>query len=60
MWVRALESFGAREVANKIPEGVMMQMCFRYCSLFPRGYMFEKDKLVSMWDGFGVDSATYA
>ncbi|OAY65718.1 putative disease resistance RPP13-like protein 1 [Ananas comosus] len=31
-----------------------LQMCFRYCSLFPRGYMFEKDKLISMWMASGL------
>ncbi|XP_038981893.1 putative disease resistance protein RGA3 [Phoenix dactylifera] len=26
-----------------------LRQCFSYCSIFPRGYMFEKHKLVQMW-----------
>ncbi|KAG1347321.1 disease resistance protein RGA2 [Cocos nucifera] len=26
-----------------------LRQCFAYCSLFPRGYMFERLKLVQMW-----------
>ncbi|XP_073004940.1 disease resistance protein RGA2-like [Typha latifolia] len=26
-----------------------LKKCFCYCSLFPKGYRFEKDKLVQMW-----------
>ncbi|KAJ3680026.1 hypothetical protein LUZ60_016304 [Juncus effusus] len=26
-----------------------LKYCFGYCSLFPKGYVFEKDKLVQLW-----------
>ncbi|KAL6652399.1 hypothetical protein ACP70R_011324 [Stipagrostis hirtigluma subsp. patula] len=26
-----------------------LKRCFSYCSLFPKGYMFRKDKLVRLW-----------
>ncbi|XP_020098656.1 putative disease resistance protein RGA3 isoform X1 [Ananas comosus] len=28
-----------------------LQLCFRYCSLFPQDYMFKRKKLVNMWIG---------
>ncbi|KAK2649826.1 hypothetical protein Ddye_017315 [Dipteronia dyeriana] len=31
-----------------------LKLCFTYCSLFPKGYVFNKDKLVRLWmaEGF--------
>ncbi|KAG1347329.1 disease resistance protein RGA2 [Cocos nucifera] len=26
-----------------------LKQCFAYCSIFPKSYMFEKDRLVEMW-----------
>ncbi|KAK8458476.1 hypothetical protein SEVIR_3G385300v4 [Setaria viridis] len=42
----------------------VLQTCFRFCSLFPQDYEFEKNKLVEMWvdsglisqDAFGTQS----
>ncbi|KAG1366784.1 putative Disease resistance protein RGA2 [Cocos nucifera] len=31
-----------------------LQCCFRYCSIFPRNYLFEKDELVRMWMAIGL------
>ena len=33
---------------------VHLKRCFQYCSLFPKGYMFERDRLVRLWmsEGF--------
>ncbi|KAF7013798.1 unnamed protein product [Triticum aestivum] len=31
-----------------------LQICFRYCSLFPRGHKFYMDKLVDMWVSSGL------
>uniref|UniRef100_A0A0E0A8M2 NB-ARC domain-containing protein n=1 Tax=Oryza glumipatula TaxID=40148 RepID=A0A0E0A8M2_9ORYZ len=31
-----------------------LQMCFRYCSIFPQGYRFGKKELVEMWLGSGM------
>ncbi|OAY75686.1 Disease resistance protein RGA2 [Ananas comosus] len=31
-----------------------IQLCFRYCSLFPQDYMFKKRILVDMWIGSGL------
>ncbi|XP_020098957.1 putative disease resistance protein RGA3 [Ananas comosus] len=31
-----------------------LQLCFRYCSLFPQDYMFKKRILVDMWIGSGL------
>ena len=28
---------------------VHLQQCFQYCSLFPKGYVFEKEHLVRLW-----------
>lgn len=44
-----------------------LQICFRYCSIFPRGHKFKMEELVDMWicsrlilprkeDGLGVDA----
>ncbi|PIA57742.1 hypothetical protein AQUCO_00600456v1 [Aquilegia coerulea] len=30
-----------------------MRQCFAYCSMFPQGYGFEKNKLIKMWMGEG-------
>ncbi|KAF9593430.1 hypothetical protein IFM89_022896 [Coptis chinensis] len=30
-----------------------LKQCFAYCSMFPQGHEFEKDKLVQMWMGEG-------
>uniref|UniRef100_A0A0E0L2J3 Uncharacterized protein n=1 Tax=Oryza punctata TaxID=4537 RepID=A0A0E0L2J3_ORYPU len=30
-----------------------LQQCFAYCSIFPRGYRFQQDKLVKMWVALG-------
>ncbi|OAY75680.1 Disease resistance protein RGA2 [Ananas comosus] len=31
-----------------------LQLCFRYCSLFPQDHMFKRKKLVNMWIGSGM------
>ncbi|XP_040380864.1 putative disease resistance protein RGA4 [Oryza brachyantha] len=31
-----------------------LQLCFRYCSIFPQGYRFGKKELVDMWLGSGI------
>ncbi|KAL6641742.1 hypothetical protein ACP70R_019923 [Stipagrostis hirtigluma subsp. patula] len=31
-----------------------VQTCFRYCSIFPQDYEFEKDQLVNMWLSSGL------
>ncbi|OAY75683.1 putative disease resistance protein [Ananas comosus] len=31
-----------------------LQLCFRYCSLFPQDHMFKRKKLVNMWIGSGL------
>ncbi|KAL6622757.1 hypothetical protein ACP70R_032636 [Stipagrostis hirtigluma subsp. patula] len=31
-----------------------LQACFRYCSLFPKGYKFNKKELAKMWTGSGL------
>ncbi|KAL6905486.1 hypothetical protein ACP4OV_003087 [Aristida adscensionis] len=33
-----------------------LQTCFRYCSIFPQDYKFDKDKLVEMWMSSGLIS----
>jgi hypothetical protein len=33
-----------------------LQICFRYCSLFPQDYKFQKKDLVLMWIGSGLIS----
>ncbi|XP_038977812.1 putative disease resistance protein RGA3 [Phoenix dactylifera] len=30
-----------------------LQRCFRYCSIFPQDYLFERDELVRMWMAAG-------
>lgn len=38
-----------------------LQLCFRYCSIFPKGYEFKKDEIVKMWMDSGlilIDSGT--
>jgi hypothetical protein len=40
-----------------------LKHCFSYCSLFPKEYMFRKDKLVHLWlaQGFvGADNECHA
>ncbi|WVZ50588.1 hypothetical protein U9M48_001829, partial [Paspalum notatum var. saurae] len=41
-----------RSSYRHLPED--LQLCFRYCSIFPKCYMFKKDKLVKMWMGTGL------
>ncbi|KAJ3671442.1 hypothetical protein LUZ60_007521 [Juncus effusus] len=31
-----------------------LQLCFRYCSIFPQDYRFKKDELAKMWMGSGL------
>ncbi|KAJ3676840.1 hypothetical protein LUZ60_002564 [Juncus effusus] len=31
-----------------------LQLCFRYCSMFPQDYKFQKKELVRMWIGSGL------
>ncbi|KAJ3682284.1 hypothetical protein LUZ60_014857 [Juncus effusus] len=33
---------------------IYLQLCFRYCTIFPQNYKFEKAKLVKMWMGSGL------
>ncbi|KAG1366785.1 putative disease resistance protein RGA3 [Cocos nucifera] len=33
---------------------LQLQHCFRYCSIFPRDYLFHKDELVRMWMAVGL------
>uniref|UniRef100_A0A453JLR9 Disease resistance protein RGA4 n=1 Tax=Aegilops tauschii subsp. strangulata TaxID=200361 RepID=A0A453JLR9_AEGTS len=33
-----------------------LQICFRYCCIFPRDYEFEKKELVQLWIGSGLIS----
>uniref|UniRef100_A0A0E0E179 NB-ARC domain-containing protein n=1 Tax=Oryza meridionalis TaxID=40149 RepID=A0A0E0E179_9ORYZ len=35
-----------------------LQLCFRYCSIFPPGYRFGRKELVEMWLGSGMISQT--
>ncbi|XP_022685295.1 LOW QUALITY PROTEIN: disease resistance protein RGA2-like [Setaria italica] len=41
-----------RSSYRHLPED--LQLCFRYCSIFPKNYMFKKDGLVKMWMGSGL------
>nr|XP_034607135.1 putative disease resistance protein RGA4 [Setaria viridis] len=41
-----------RSSYRHLPED--LQLCFRYCSIFPKKYMFKKDGLVKMWMGSGL------
>ncbi|TVU24207.1 hypothetical protein EJB05_26626, partial [Eragrostis curvula] len=41
-----------RSSYRHLPED--FQLCFRYCSIFPKGYMFKKEELVKMWMGSGL------
>uniref|UniRef100_F6HVF9 Uncharacterized protein n=1 Tax=Vitis vinifera TaxID=29760 RepID=F6HVF9_VITVI len=47
-----LESIG-RKIAKKC-KGLPLARCFAYCSIFPKDYVFEKEKLVLLWmaEGF--------
>ncbi|XP_020099286.1 putative disease resistance protein RGA1 isoform X2 [Ananas comosus] len=31
-----------------------LQLCFRYCSIFPQDFMFKRKELVYMWTGSGL------
>ncbi|XP_020095299.1 putative disease resistance protein RGA1 [Ananas comosus] len=31
-----------------------LQICFRYCSIFPKNREFEKNELINMWTGSGL------
>ncbi|KAJ4793847.1 Disease resistance protein RGA2 [Rhynchospora pubera] len=31
-----------------------LQRCFKFCSIFPEDYAFEKDELIYMWIGLGL------
>ncbi|OAY64261.1 Disease resistance protein RGA2 [Ananas comosus] len=31
-----------------------LQICFRYCSIFPKDHLFEKNELINMWTGSGL------
>ncbi|KAJ3700328.1 hypothetical protein LUZ61_004033 [Rhynchospora tenuis] len=31
-----------------------LQRCFKFCSIFPEDYQFEKDELIYMWIGLGL------
>ncbi|KAF3331335.1 Disease resistance protein RGA2 [Carex littledalei] len=31
-----------------------LQRCFTFCSIFPKGFIFEKDELIYMWIGSGL------
>ncbi|KAJ3682281.1 hypothetical protein LUZ60_014854 [Juncus effusus] len=33
---------------------IHLQLCFRYCSIFPQDYRFRKAELVKMWIGSGL------
>uniref|UniRef100_A0A0E0JVB6 NB-ARC domain-containing protein n=1 Tax=Oryza punctata TaxID=4537 RepID=A0A0E0JVB6_ORYPU len=35
-----------------------VQMCFLYCSIFPRGYMFYIDEIILLWEAEGFISST--
>ncbi|KAJ3683528.1 hypothetical protein LUZ60_013755 [Juncus effusus] len=37
---------------NHLP--TYLQLCFRYCSIFPKDYQFSKDKLIWMWMSSGL------
>jgi len=37
---------------NRIP--TELQVCFKYCSLFTKGYKFNKGELAKMWSGSGL------
>ncbi|XP_020099299.1 disease resistance protein RGA2-like [Ananas comosus] len=37
---------------NHLPTN--LQLCFRYCSLFPQDHMFKRKKLINMWIGSGL------
>lgn len=41
-----------RSSYRHLPED--LQLCFRYCSIFPKDCMFKKDELVKMWMGSGL------
>jgi NB-ARC domain/Rx N-terminal domain len=31
-----------------------LQKCFRFCSIFPKDFIFERDELIYMWIGSGI------
>ncbi|KAF7077346.1 hypothetical protein CFC21_081906 [Triticum aestivum] len=41
-----------RSSNHHLPE--QLQLCFRYCSIFPKGQKFKKEDIVKMWMGSGL------
>ncbi|XBI43907.1 hypothetical protein VPH35_108623 [Triticum aestivum] len=41
-----------RSSYHHLPEH--LQLCFRYCSIFPKGHKFKKEDIVKMWMGSGL------
>ncbi|CAA6653982.1 unnamed protein product [Spirodela intermedia] len=37
---------------------INLKKCFRYCSLFPKDYQFQKKELINMWMAHGYISRT--
>ncbi|KAJ4793848.1 Disease resistance protein RGA2 [Rhynchospora pubera] len=33
---------------------ICLQLCFRYCAIFPENYVFDKDELIYMWLNSGL------
>uniref|UniRef100_K3YEK2 Rx N-terminal domain-containing protein n=1 Tax=Setaria italica TaxID=4555 RepID=K3YEK2_SETIT len=58
-----LEHFGgtAEDIMNVLKLSywhlpIEMQTCFRYCSIFPQDFVFDKEQLVKMWVSSGLIS----